>query len=129
MATAVQEARALTPVDDDADGEQRRQLAEMVSKHRAREAETQLKLVIIDSLAGLLPQPQQPGTAGDGWQRQRQQAAASGTSSMQLQALMTKYSATWSTLPYCGSREEEGGDDDTEEEREEREEQEEEGSD
>jgi RecA/RadA recombinase len=104
MATAVQEARALTPVDDDADGEQRRQLAEMVSKHRAREAETQLKLVIIDSLAGLLPQPQQPGTAGDGWQRQRQQAAASGTSSMQVQALMTTYSATWSTLAYCDKK-------------------------
>ena len=92
----------------------------MVSKHRAREAETQLKLVIIDSLAGLLPQPQQPDTAGDGWQRQWQQAAASGTSSMQLQALMTKYSAAWSTLPYCDSHEEDDdGDGDAEEEQEE----------
>ena len=71
MATAVQEARALTPVDDDADGEQRRQLAEMVSKHRAREAETQLKLVIIDSLAGLLPQPQQHAGTGPHDQVQR----------------------------------------------------------
>ena len=69
MATAVQEARALTPVDDDADGEQRRQLAEMVSKHRAREAETQLKLVIIDSLSRSSPALQAMAGSGSGSRR------------------------------------------------------------
>ena len=88
MATAIEEVRTLTA--GGAESKQLRQLAEMESKYQMREAETQLKLVIVETLEGLL-QTQlsgQPRTAAEG-------------SSAQLQALMTKYCVAWSTLPYC----------------------------
>ena len=88
MATAVQEARALAVASGDKNHQ--RQLAELESKYEMRESETQLKLVIVESLEGML-QSQfrgEPPTAAEG-------------SSARLQVLMTKYSLAWSTLPYC----------------------------
>lgn len=89
MATAIQETRKLS--EPGADSKQLRKLAELESKYQMREAETQLKLAIVESLEGLL-HSQLSGQPS---------AAAAEGSGMQLQVLMTKYRAAWSTLPYC----------------------------
>ena len=88
MATAIQETRTLTEAG--ASSKHLRKLAELESKYQTREAETQLKLAIVESLDGLLHSQLsgQPPTAAEG-------------SSTQLLVLMTKYRAAWSTLPYC----------------------------
>ncbi len=88
MATAIQETRRLTAVGTES--KHLRQLAELETKYQMREAETQLKLVIVESLEGLLHS-----------QLSGQPPAAAEGSGMRLQVLMTKYRAAWSTLPYC----------------------------
>ena len=90
MATAIQETRAL--MDAAANAKHHRQLAELEEQYQMREAETQLKLLIVGSLDGLLQAP----------------AAAEG-SGARLQALMTKYRAAWATRPYCEREDEREG--------------------
>ena len=89
MATAIQEIRAL--LEAGAEAKHLGQLAQLEAQYEMREAETQLKLVIVESLEGLL------------------QAAAAEGSGARLQALLTKYRAAWATLPYC-ERDDEGED-------------------
>ena len=91
MATAIQEIRTLTA--GGTDSKHPRQLAELETKYHMREAETQLKLAIVESLEGLLHS-----------QLSGQPPAAAEGSGMRLQVLMTKYRAAWSTLPYCDDR-------------------------
>ena len=88
-------------MDAAANAKHLRQLAELEEQYQMREAETQLKLLIVGSLDGLLQAP----------------AAAEG-SGARLQALMTKYRAAWATLPYCEREDErEDGDDSAGEQR------------
>ena len=91
LATAIQEIRTLTTAGDQL---QAGQLADLEAQRLARETETQMKLTILGSLEGLL----QPG---------------GGYTEGSVARLLTRYSAAWSTLPYCGGggaeSDEEGG--------------------
>lgn len=89
MATAIREVRALTLTTTSADNKQPQKLDEMVSQYQMREAETQLKLAVVESLENALQT------------QLNSQRAAADEGTGKLQVLMTKYCAAWSTLPYC----------------------------